>query len=206
MVYIKAVAVAMLLIVAVVLGAVAHSDGHKSLLGVSLPFEDEKSNNIENIYVLSSDPEITAHIQSLTKNHMIKIVILKDTKVDNVKPGDMLVINVDNSNFKVDTQLFNDLEKKFLEEKGIVILYTEKGISPSKLSELTYSMLPLSFTGKQNVVINNTAGNLYYVFALQLIGDDSQVPIYYSLYSNSATKVEPTDIYKFVGSIISSGS
>ncbi|MEB3756389.1 MAG: hypothetical protein GSR79_05965 [Desulfurococcales archaeon] len=206
MVYLKAVAVAMLLIVAVALGAVAHSDGNKSLLGVSFPFGDDESNNIEKIYILSSDTEITAHIQSLTKNRMIKIVILKDTKIDNVKPGDILVINVDNSHFKVDTQLFNDLEKKFLEKKGIVILYTEKGISPSKLSELTYSILPLSFTGKQNVVINNTKGNLYYVFALRLIGDNSQVPIYYSLYSNSAIKVEPTDIYKFVGSIISNDS
>ncbi|MCE4614663.1 MAG: hypothetical protein F7B60_03950 [Desulfurococcales archaeon] len=208
MVYLKAIAIVTILIAAVALGAVTKSDQHNSLLGISLPFGDGNSNRkIENVYVLSNDPEIATQIQSLIKNRMINIVILKDNKIDNVKAGDVLIINIDNSHFKVDTKLFNDLEKRFLEKKGIVILYTEKGMPPSKLSELTYNMLPLSFTGRQNVVINRTSGNLYYVFALRLLGgDDNQVPVYYSLYSHATTKIEPADICKFISSIVSNTS
>ena len=196
----KAVGIITLAMVALTFGTVtAFNSRYQPINGVTSSFDDSSDGlKLVTVYVFSNETAMEMKSLKLTRNAVPSIVVLKNTKLQDVNPGDVLVVNLDDLQFGFNGKILSSLEEKFLHKKGVLIFYSEKGIKADKLHEILDN---LSLT-KSKYNINTDGKALYYVFSLQMVGENGQTPLYYSLYADSSTKVEASDIYNFIRSIV----
>jgi hypothetical protein len=197
MVCVKAVGIVTLIVFALTFGTVtALNNQHRSLTELNSPSASLSQPKSINIYVSSNDTFMLIKNLNLPQYVLSNIVLIKNTEIGHLKSGDILLIDLEDPIVKTNKELVNRLENEFLKKKGIVILYTDKGVTPNKLNEFLSSSTPY------NIINSDKNDIIYYVFSLKLVGEDKTVPAYYSLYADSSTKVTPSDINAFISTII----